>query len=208
MRNGPKANPTIKPYDGPAGGYGSLESVAEVLMREGLPLTGIDPLVHQNKPDGFMCVSCAWAKPAVPHPAEFCENGAKATAWEITTKKTDESFCATTTSGSTPWPLSQRAAAALARSGAKRASCTWMLPPDHPEAIPGSCETAPNAPLVGCGAKIRTPVRPWRSRGMKSFAETSCVLSQAILVAAPGGVALDAKKPFALPAKQPHMSLP
>ena len=44
--------------------------------------------MKQNKPDGFMCVSCSWAKPAKPHPFEFCENGAKATAWEITPKTT------------------------------------------------------------------------------------------------------------------------
>ena len=41
-------------------------------------------LLKQNKPDGFMCVSCAWAKPADPRVFEFCENGAKATTWEIT----------------------------------------------------------------------------------------------------------------------------
>ncbi len=41
-----------------------------------------------------MCVSCAWAKPAKPHPFEYCENGAKATAWEITTGRTDAAFFA------------------------------------------------------------------------------------------------------------------
>jgi molybdopterin-dependent oxidoreductase alpha subunit len=41
-----------------------------------------------------MCVSCAWAKPAKTHPLEFCENGAKATAWEITSKRADEAFFA------------------------------------------------------------------------------------------------------------------
>ena len=35
--------------------------------------------MRQNKPEGFACVSCAWAKPAEPHQVEFCENGAKAT---------------------------------------------------------------------------------------------------------------------------------
>ena len=34
-----------------------------------------------------MCVSCAWAKPAEHHPFEFCENGAKATLWELTTRR-------------------------------------------------------------------------------------------------------------------------
>ena len=71
---------TQDPYTGPAGGYGSLKSVTEILVRERIPVKGARALVHQNKPKGFMCVSCAWAKPAKPHPAEFCENGAKATA--------------------------------------------------------------------------------------------------------------------------------
>lgn len=51
-------------------------------------------LQRQNKPGGFMCVSCAWAKPAKPHPFEFCENGAKATLWELTTKRCTPEFFA------------------------------------------------------------------------------------------------------------------
>jgi molybdopterin-dependent oxidoreductase alpha subunit len=94
VTNGPKQKPVIKPYDGPAGGYGSLESVAKALMREGLPLGALETLLHQNKPEGAMCVSCAWAKPAKPHPAEFCENGAKASAWELTQHRSDQDFFA------------------------------------------------------------------------------------------------------------------
>ncbi|AHE52175.1 hypothetical protein NX02_02070 [Sphingomonas sanxanigenens DSM 19645 = NX02] len=33
-----------------------------------------------------MCTSCAWGKPKHPHAFEFCENGAKATLWELTTR--------------------------------------------------------------------------------------------------------------------------
>ncbi|MGH7107340.1 MAG: molybdopterin-dependent oxidoreductase, partial [Acetobacteraceae bacterium] len=51
-------------------------------------------LLRQNKPDGFACVSCAWAKPADPHVFEFCENGAKATTWEITSRRADDEFFA------------------------------------------------------------------------------------------------------------------
>ena len=90
--SGPRRKPTIKPYENPAGGYGSLRSVASVLAREGVAASGAETMLHQNKPDGFMCVSCAWAKPAKPHPFEYCENGAKATAWEITRKRVDERF--------------------------------------------------------------------------------------------------------------------
>lgn len=39
-----------------------------------------------------MCVSCAWAKPAKPHPFEYCENDAKATAWEQTAKRVGAEF--------------------------------------------------------------------------------------------------------------------
>ena len=51
-------------------------------------------LWKQNKADGFMCVSCAWAKPRDPYPFEFCENGAKATAWEITSERIGREFFA------------------------------------------------------------------------------------------------------------------
>jgi len=49
-------------------------------------------LLRQNKPKGFACVSCAWAKPGNPHALEFCENGAKATAWELTSLRTGPDF--------------------------------------------------------------------------------------------------------------------
>ena len=41
-----------------------------------------------------MCTSCAWAKPAHPHPFEFCENGAKATLWDLTTDRAAADFFA------------------------------------------------------------------------------------------------------------------
>jgi molybdopterin-dependent oxidoreductase alpha subunit len=50
--------------------------------------------MHQNKLDGFACVSCSWAKPAEPHPFEFCEQGAKATTWEITSRRCEPDFFA------------------------------------------------------------------------------------------------------------------
>lgn len=82
----------IKPYSGPAGGWGSAKSVGEIILREHLPFKGPELLAKQNRPDGYMCVSCAWAKPAKTHPLEFCENGAKATAWEITARRADRAF--------------------------------------------------------------------------------------------------------------------
>jgi molybdopterin-dependent oxidoreductase alpha subunit len=86
--------PKIKPYTGPAGGWGSVRSVESILAKEGRLISGNALLLKQNKPDGFACVSCAWAKPAEPHPFEYCENGAKATAWELTTSRVTLEFFA------------------------------------------------------------------------------------------------------------------
>jgi hypothetical protein len=71
---------------------GFLKAVGTYLLRERIPIAGPLALWKQNKPGGFACVSCAWAKPEHPHPAEFCENGAKATAWELTAKRLPAAF--------------------------------------------------------------------------------------------------------------------
>jgi hypothetical protein len=86
------AEAEIKPYSGPARGWGSVKAVGAILTQEQVALLGSEILLKQNKTDGVMCVSCSWAKPASPHPFEFCENGAKATAWEITTKTATPEF--------------------------------------------------------------------------------------------------------------------
>src|SRR5690349_23949939 len=92
-----RQRPSARPYERPAGGWGSAKSVARSLLRERVVASAPPALLRQNKPDGFACVSCAWAKPAEPHPLEFCEEGAKATTWEITTRRvTDEFFAAHT----------------------------------------------------------------------------------------------------------------
>src|SRR3954467_12096674 len=84
----------VENNDAPAGGWGSLKAVASILTQEEVAILGSEILLKQNKPDGFMCVSCSWAKPAKPRPFEFCENGAKATAWEITSKTATPEFFA------------------------------------------------------------------------------------------------------------------
>jgi molybdopterin-dependent oxidoreductase alpha subunit len=80
--------------DAPAGGWGSAKEVSVRMAREHVLLKGTRVLTQQNKPDGFACVSCSWAKPAKPHFIEACENGIKATAWEITAKRTPPEFFA------------------------------------------------------------------------------------------------------------------
>jgi formate dehydrogenase major subunit len=79
-------------YQHASGGWGSVNAVVSVLIQEKAPVNTSRVLVHQNKPDGFMCVSCSWAKPAHPHPFEFCESGAKATAWDTTSKRVAPEF--------------------------------------------------------------------------------------------------------------------
>lgn len=72
-----RKDPDAKPYSGPAGGWGSVQSLIRNSRRQGAIRSSLKELPRQNKVGGFACVSCAWAKPADPHPFEFCENGAK-----------------------------------------------------------------------------------------------------------------------------------
>jgi molybdopterin-dependent oxidoreductase alpha subunit len=98
--------PEAHQYEGPVGGWGSLKGLSGVVLRErSHPVTLGEELLRQNKPGGFMCVSCAWSKPAEPHPAEFCENGAKATAWDLTRHRcTPEFFAEHTLTELRGWP--------------------------------------------------------------------------------------------------------
>ncbi len=87
----------FKAYEAPSGGWGSAQSVARSLTQNAATVRGTEALLKQNKPDGFTCVSCAWAKPNPPHPFEFCEEGTKATTWELTSRRcTPEFFAAHT----------------------------------------------------------------------------------------------------------------
>ncbi|MEI4487496.1 FdhF/YdeP family oxidoreductase [Frigidibacter sp. MR17.14] len=83
------------PHDhGPAGGWGSLGGVARIAGDTPVPTRALSILAKLNKPGGVMCSSCAWAKPAKPHRFEFCENGAKATLWELDERRADADFFA------------------------------------------------------------------------------------------------------------------
>ena len=87
-------DPTTTHYDHPTGGWGSLKSVLGHATQNRIRLGVLDTLRRQNKPGGYMCSSCAWAKPPSPHLAEFCENGAKATIWDLTPKRCGPDFFA------------------------------------------------------------------------------------------------------------------
>jgi molybdopterin-dependent oxidoreductase alpha subunit len=114
-------------YDHPAGGWGSVRSLGNILRREHVAVEGTRALLHQNKPDGYACVSCAWAKPAHPHPFEFCENGAKATAWELTSKRvTPRFFLEHTLTELESWPDHD-----LEEEGRLTAPMRWDSRTDH-----------------------------------------------------------------------------
>lgn len=87
-----KARATFNGYRGPAGGWGSARSVGNILRKEGVAGSAGLALTRQNKVDGYQCVSCAWVKPAAPLPLEVCENGVKATAWELTAHRCEPAF--------------------------------------------------------------------------------------------------------------------
>ncbi|MES5098676.1 FdhF/YdeP family oxidoreductase [Agrobacterium sp. BA1120] len=81
-----------KQYTMPTGGWGSLKSVFADAVQQRAIRTAPGLLKDHNKLGGYMCTSCAWAKPGKPHLGEFCENGAKATFWDLTAKRTTPEF--------------------------------------------------------------------------------------------------------------------
>ena len=77
---------------GPAGGWGSLKGIARIFGESWSSPVSLATLGQLNKPKGVMCVSCAWPKPANYSAFEFCENGAKATLWELTSARCTPEF--------------------------------------------------------------------------------------------------------------------
>ena len=59
-------------------------------------LRGARALLAMNQPDGFDCPGCAWPEPPAGERSaiEFCENGAKALAWEADRARADAAFFA------------------------------------------------------------------------------------------------------------------
>ncbi|MBI1682631.1 FdhF/YdeP family oxidoreductase [Caulobacter hibisci] len=96
--------PGVKPYGGPAGGWGALKAVAGALADQETVVEGGKTLMRANQPEGFDCPGCAWPDPKHTSSFEFCENGAKAVAWEATSKRaTPEVFAAHTVSELLTW---------------------------------------------------------------------------------------------------------
>src|SRR3984893_17409175 len=91
------AAPVFAPYNPPAGGWGALRATANALREQSIVLKGSKTLLSMNQPDGFDCPGCAWPDPRHTSSFEFCENGAKAVAWELTKHRVTREFFATHT---------------------------------------------------------------------------------------------------------------
>jgi anaerobic selenocysteine-containing dehydrogenase len=88
----PEATTVFEPYESPAGGSGALRATAEALREQSVVLKGSKALLSMNQPDGFDCPGCAWPDPKHTSSFEFCENGAKAVAFELTKRKVTRDF--------------------------------------------------------------------------------------------------------------------
>ncbi|MBD3627464.1 FdhF/YdeP family oxidoreductase [Cyclobacterium sp.] len=91
----PKRKVKLSPTGQIAAGPRSIQSVARAIWEETHVGRGVKTLFKLNQPKGFDCPSCAWPDPdpgEVSKIAEYCENGAKAVAWESTSKKIDADF--------------------------------------------------------------------------------------------------------------------
>jgi len=88
--------PKVTPPPAVAGGAAAIvATVAHVAHGPGL-LRGARGLLAMNQPDGFDCPGCAWPEPPAGERSaiEFCENGAKALAWEADRGRADAAFFA------------------------------------------------------------------------------------------------------------------
>jgi molybdopterin-dependent oxidoreductase alpha subunit len=86
--------PEVRQRETVASGYQGVYQSLRFAVKEGVGRSARS-LAVVNKKGGFDCPSCAWPDPDDRrHPAEFCENGAKAVAWEATSKRVTPEFFA------------------------------------------------------------------------------------------------------------------
>src|SRR5258705_8854778 len=71
---------------GAAGGLGAISASLRHLAGSSV-LRGGQALAQINQPDGFDCPGCAWPEAADRGRIEFCENGVKHVAHEVTRKR-------------------------------------------------------------------------------------------------------------------------
>lgn len=82
----------IESYTHPAGGWDALKSVAKTLQHQEAFEKGSITLLDVNQPEGFDCPGCAWPDDKAKKMFNFCENGAKAVAFETTNKRVTPQF--------------------------------------------------------------------------------------------------------------------
>ena len=89
------AGVTSAPPPASAGGLGAITATVAHLRDNHALLRGGRALFALNQKEGFDCPGCAWPEPAEHRSDfEFCENGAKAVAWEATSRRADAAFFA------------------------------------------------------------------------------------------------------------------
>ncbi|MBA4490491.1 FdhF/YdeP family oxidoreductase [Paracoccus sp. S1E-3] len=86
--------PRYHPYDHPAGGWGAAAATAKALMKQSVLVKGSRALLSMNQPGGFKCPSCAFPDACHRELLEFCEQGAKALAFEATRHRVTRDFFA------------------------------------------------------------------------------------------------------------------
>ncbi|MED5526452.1 MAG: FdhF/YdeP family oxidoreductase [Pseudomonadota bacterium] len=84
----------IKPYSGPAAGWGALKSVTKSWLGSEKPLKNLRAMLKTNQNNGFDCPGCAWGESPESGMVKFCENGAKAVNWESTGRYVTPEFFA------------------------------------------------------------------------------------------------------------------
>jgi molybdopterin-dependent oxidoreductase alpha subunit len=82
-----------KPKTWAAGVPGIVHALTPAVRQAGVRRS-TKGLLSMNQKDGFDCMSCAWEDPPERKTFEFCENGAKALAWEATPLLVPDTFWA------------------------------------------------------------------------------------------------------------------
>lgn len=90
----PPDKPRYRTYAHPAGGWGAAGATARALMQQSALTKGSRALLSMNQPGGFKCPSCAFPDPCKRQTLEFCEQGAKALAFEATKQHVTRAFFA------------------------------------------------------------------------------------------------------------------
>jgi molybdopterin-dependent oxidoreductase alpha subunit len=86
--------PKVRKRKTSAAGIPSVAQAMRYALTEMGPRRSALALRGMNQVEGFDCPSCAWPDPEHRKVAEFCENGAKAVAWEATRKRVGREFFA------------------------------------------------------------------------------------------------------------------